>query len=529
MDSQTIARINQALAAGRADEARQLCDSVLRAQPDDADAGCMRGVIALHAGAFGEAADVLAAAVRRHPSHGPSHVNLGFALMKLGRPAEAVEVLLRGIELDAASRQVWDALRACARALEPADGGRTHRRLVAAHAAHVDRLTADRRPRFHFLRDNAPLTDQEFALARRMIDAVGATLAERSAQLARNPAAALNAGAGNWSADNAQSVELDGAALNYVTSYRLIAAGEYRVIDQLRLYGQSFTGYQLATLSYANHMPWLREPLPVDVDRLLLAPRAAEPCPSVGEYRFLRDYILHDFDEVSFPAKFGEVGWEVGAAIVNYDLAFYLSHIADLVLAGVLPRLRDLSAARPLAIVEIGGGFGGLAYLLQQLLPNSHYVIVDLPESLAFSAAYLGTLRGGRNVAVVDAAMAEALRRGEASARGRLAEPGVTLVPNHHVDALATSGLRADLGVNTISLDEMAPPQIDGYARVMAEMLADGAVFFEVNHDGIAPILERHLRRDLKPSPVVRTRRPMLQETSAAKSGYCVRFWRRPR
>ncbi|HEX9462913.1 MAG TPA: putative sugar O-methyltransferase [Alphaproteobacteria bacterium] len=227
-------------------------------------------------------------------------------------------------------------------------------------------------------------------------------------------------------------------------------------------------------------------------------------------YTFLRSYLLRDLPEVSFPTKFGEAGWRVGSAIVNYDLTYYLSLIADLRLAGLFDALVAIAARRPAVVLEIGGGFGGLACLIRKLVPNSHYIVVDLPESLVFSVPYLGTLFPQDSLALVN---------GDGGAE-RPAVPDFTFVPNHRVDAVRGANLRVDLAVNTMSLDEMAPHQVEGYARLLSEVLADGAFFFEVNVDHVVPPLSRHLRQIAPPSPWARSERAVLWRDTKK-----IRYW----
>jgi SAM-dependent methyltransferase len=43
-----------------------------------------------------------------------------------------------------------------------------------------------------------------------------------------------------------------------------------------------------------------------------------------------------------------------------------------------------------MTVLEVGGGYGGFARLFSRLHPRTTYVIVDLPDSLCYSAAFLG-------------------------------------------------------------------------------------------------------------------------------------------
>jgi tetratricopeptide (TPR) repeat protein len=94
-------------AAGRVEEARQLLDRVLEADPDCAPALAERGKIALDADALGEAERLLRKAVALAPADAQTNYNLSRCLQRLGRNAEAdrYRAEFRRIEAD------WKRLR----------------------------------------------------------------------------------------------------------------------------------------------------------------------------------------------------------------------------------------------------------------------------------------------------------------------------------------------------------------------------------------------------------------------------------
>ena len=53
-------------------------------------------------------------------------------------------------------------------------------------------------------------------------------------------------------------------------------------------------------------------------------------------------------------------------------------------------------------VLEIGAGYGGLAHHLLGILGNVTYFIVDLPETLLFSASYLSSLNPGKSIYIYD-------------------------------------------------------------------------------------------------------------------------------
>ena len=65
------------------------------------------------------------------------------------------------------------------------------------------------------------------------------------------------------------SFELDGSTRNAQTSYNLLALKDRDIIKKMRLYCHAFTGYQLATLEFAEKRPWVSKKLPDNWDDTL--------------------------------------------------------------------------------------------------------------------------------------------------------------------------------------------------------------------------------------------------------------------
>jgi putative sugar O-methyltransferase len=105
-------------------------------------------------------------------------------------------------------------------------------------------------------------------------------------------------------------------------------------------------------------------------------------------------------------------------------------------------------------ILEIGAGYGALAWYLLKVLHNVEYVIVDIPESLAYSAIYLSALVPGR----------------------------VKFIPNYRFLEMAFAE-RFDLVINTNSLSELSEAQVRAYSEAISRMLSPGGFFFEQNQD----------------------------------------------
>ncbi|MEA3226268.1 MAG: hypothetical protein U9Q07_09985, partial [Planctomycetota bacterium] len=83
--------------------------------------------------------------------------------------------------------------------------------------------------------------------------------------------------------------------------------------------------------------------------------------------------------------ELGGFGHDLDGGLVNIDtLKFYESLIA-MNKGGLLEPLQKQPDDRKV-VVEIGAGWGGFAYQMKTLLPDMCYVIIDLPQTMLFSA-----------------------------------------------------------------------------------------------------------------------------------------------
>jgi protein O-GlcNAc transferase len=103
--------------------AEALYREILEADPENAEALHLLGVIALQHGDAAKAEELIARALTREPERGEFHRNLALALMSLDRPGQAAESLNRAIALDpadAAALTNLGALRLRQRAIDDA-------------------------------------------------------------------------------------------------------------------------------------------------------------------------------------------------------------------------------------------------------------------------------------------------------------------------------------------------------------------------------------------------------------------------
>lgn len=311
-----------------------------------------------------------------------------------------------------------------------------------------------------FAKDNIPLSTEEYQLARQTCDTVLQLAEGREAYVrAHGLSEKIYVPDGLWALDQP-----------LYQGFRTVAAGNYDVLNNLRLFAQLFSGWSLIANNFAGNVP-MPTCVPPDLEAQL-APRIAK----VDHYATLASYAfskLPRWMRVPTPRRFGEMGWTDGELLLSHDVFAYLERVILMYESGVLHELRRRAEQRPIRILEIGGGYGGLAHYIKRLIPNSRYVIIDLPESLMYSAPYLSVLFAGE----------QNLIAADHQALIDPGSPGFTFVSNHLALAVKHSGLDFDLAINTLSLSEMNEDQVRHYSRLVRKVTRHHGVFFEQNQD----------------------------------------------
>jgi hypothetical protein len=318
---------------------------------------------------------------------------------------------------------------------------------------------------FCYLKDQRPISQEAYRHACRLREQVRALIAGRADFLKRTRRSpAVHLPHGNWELGH-----------GLYAGHAALLDGDYSVVNNLRLFSQVFTGFQLLSFSRDRTVPFPRA-VPPDLDERLKE-IAAEPGWDVEAYRQTTAHLpeaLH----ITPPNVFGEVGWVVDGKIVNHDTNVYLERLVLLAECGKLWELRGRSPhkqgwSRP-RILEIGPGYGGLAHHLMGLVPESRYFLVDVPESLLFSSIYLSTLWPEHdNVLITPDNLADL---GKDAA-------GFTFVPNFLFDDCCAAGLELDLVINTLSMSEMTEKQVRYYCKGISRLIGRRGVFFEQNQD----------------------------------------------
>jgi hypothetical protein len=136
---------------------------------------------------------------------------------------------------------------------------------------------------------------------------------------------------------------------------------------------------------------------------------------------------------------------------ISHDLLRYLGVITDLVDASLLDR------NTPRSVIELGGGYGGLARAHLTHSPQTSYFICDLEETIFFSAVYLSKHFGEQKVHLVEGRLKSSdVKQGH-----------VYIVPQSKIEYL--DELRFDYAISQQSLQEMTHKQVERYLAWFAK------------------------------------------------------------
>ena len=162
---------------------------------------------------------------------------------------------------------------------------------------------------------------------------------------------------------------------------------------------------------------------------------------------------------ISEPRELGGYGHEIDGQLYNLTTLRYYESLIAMELAGLLDPIRNNSERN--AVVEIGSGWGGLAYRFKLLFPDTTYFLIDLPETFLFSAVYLKSMFP----------KAHAILYGELPFEDILIhwrEYDFVFLPTFALDDFSVE--KIDLAINTASFQEMTTEQVDAYSRKLSEL-----------------------------------------------------------
>lgn len=174
---------------------------------------------------------------------------------------------------------------------------------------------------------------------------------------------------------------------------------------------------------------------------------------------------------VQTPRMFGEIGLDINGVLVHTDVMLCQSRINGMYCSGVLEKIEDDINARGQArILEIGAGYGALAYALTRIFKNRlEYIVVDLPSSLWYSAIYLSILAGGEGCHLLksDDRPPEHFRN--------------LFIANYLLDRALPHLGPIDVAINTMSFPETSAAQVRYYGNAIKQLIGKNGVLFEEN------------------------------------------------
>ncbi|MFC1724230.1 putative sugar O-methyltransferase [candidate division KSB1 bacterium] len=206
-------------------------------------------------------------------------------------------------------------------------------------------------------------------------------------------------------------------------------------------------------------------------------------------YKILTDDIPDKFKIGEKPVPNSDIplGITYEGKVVNKDISRYQSCISNLYYSGILNKILDQEDKK--TILEIGGGYGGLAHHLGEITKGkATYILLDFPEMLLISGAYLYVNNPNENIYIYDKNSFDS-----DFLKNKIHDYDYILIPT---DAIKDLYSLKDLFlmINMQSFQEMNEAQIDAYAKFGSEKLSG---YLYSNN------IDRHpMNKELKPLTV---------------------------
>jgi putative sugar O-methyltransferase len=172
------------------------------------------------------------------------------------------------------------------------------------------------------------------------------------------------------------------------------------------------------------------------------------------------------------PDVLGGFGHNIDEHLVNFDTLRFFGDLIAMDRGGVLDSFRENEGKRK-TVLEIGAGWGGFAFAFKTLFHNTTYVIIDLPQTLLFSAVYLRAAFPSAFMLLFGDKPQEVLLEDVQSY-------DFIFLPHYFLDPIHKLG-QIDLAINIASFQEMTSDQVDRYASRLSD--SGCASIFSHNRD----------------------------------------------
>jgi len=218
-------------------------------------------------------------------------------------------------------------------------------------------------------------------------------------------------------------------------------------LNQLRFSTGCFTGYSLSNFSHINILTICDIVDEEEFDNNYKNSFVKNYAATQRLIPIAKNILPTQYDAI-FPARFGEVGQDHNGKITNVDTANYQALFETMYNIKILNWLKKRPGA---TVLEMGAGYGAMAYLFKKALPHINYILLDIPEALYFSMIYLGIA----------------------------SKEVFEFVPNYLVKSLLSR--KIDLIININSVSELPKEHMDFYLPLLSKMIGREGLFFECN------------------------------------------------
>ena len=155
----------------------------------------------------------------------------------------------------------------------------------------------------------------------------------------------------------------------------------------------------------------------------------------------------------------GGFGHLIDGQLINIDTLKFYECLIAIDRAGFLDQLKS-DPARKEVWLEIGAGWGGFGNAVKTRFPDTTYVIVDLPQTILFSATYLLSAFPAAKMAIYPEVSAAEISR-------NLRDYDFVFIPHFLFPDISFD---LDLALNMVSFQEMTTEQVTNYVRRLAEI-----------------------------------------------------------
>ena len=338
---------------------------------------------------------------------------------------------------------------------------------------------------YHGLADNPDLTESQYERCRDILASVGSLIENSKDYIFKHGLQEELFIAGNQWAD------LDCSALR---------RDSYLEVNYMRL-RCNFNGFDPLVLMHTTDPGYAEKVrgtwgeaanaygLPENIRDLL----HADMDPVAAMTPVVNDWVEHAMSvppnfRVNPPPILGAVGARLGPYLIELYSPVLQSRMNAMIHGGLIEHLAaTIEREGRATMVEIGAGYGAQALTLKSLFGDAlQYVIVDLPTSIFASSLYLSVASGFRGCWI-------------ARPNGRIPDGfSFAFVANYLLPEYMAQIGPVHAAINTMSLGEMSPEQVEYYGMMLSSILGEHGLFYDENcavfsnHVNIVDILKKN-------------------------------------